>query len=169
MYGKTRSTKVHKQNKKSVGKRGFTLVELSVVIALVAILATMTISFTVLMSDFANDSRAEYEYLEEHSNLKEALTTWLEENDVVGATFNAFTVESNDFYVNGTEKRVYFENGTLYLGDETKSFDSIGGVTFAELGGKLIKCTTTSSKNSNQTMSFVFYPRFAEIGGGSDE
>ena len=168
MYGKTRSTKVQKQNKKSVGKRGFTLVELSVVMALVAILATMTVSFTVLMSGFANDSRAEYEYLEEYSNLKEALSNWLQENDIDGATFNAFTVESNGFYVNKIEKHVHFENDTLYLGNETKSFDSIDSVTFAAIDGKLIKCTTTR-KNSEQTMSFVFYPRFATITGGSGE
>ena len=160
MYGKTRSTKVHKQNKKSVGKRGFTLVELSVVIALVAILATMTISFTVLMSDFANDSRAEYEYLEEHSKLKEEISNWLAERDVTGTTFDT---ENDLLKINDSEFNI------SDIVEDMSKFDSIGGVTFAELGGKLIKCTTTSSKNSNQTMSFVFYPRFAEIGGSSDE
>ena len=147
---------MQKQNKKSVGKCGFTLVELSVVMALVAILATMTVSFTALMSGFANDSRAEYEYLEEYSNLKEEISKKLKEYD---ATDFNFFVENYNLEINGSAitDKVDFSK-----------YDSIGGVKFELIDGKLIKCTTTR-KNPEQTMSFVFYPRFATINGGGGQ
>ena len=153
---------MQKQNISSVGKRGFTLVELSVVIALLAILLTMTVTFTIAMNGFVGVNRAEYDYLEEHSKLKEEISNWLAERDVEN---NKFLVSTNSLSV---------ENGEPFDSGIIKNFDSIGSVTFdiisydanndgdiAPEENKLIKCTTESVSGKSQT--FVVWMRFATI------
>ena len=160
---------MQKQNISSVGKRGFTLVELSVVIALLAILVTMTVTFTMAMNGFVDVNRAEYDYLEEHSKLKEEISNWITENDVQGNNFSD-TVDKDisvlEVHINEERKTAKFENGILDLnGREIKGFDSIASVTFDTIGGELIKCTTSTTSGKSQT--FVVWMRFAEIGGGA--
>ena len=157
MYGITRSTKVQKQNKRSVGKRGFTLVELSVVMALLAILATMTVTFTVTMRDSVDASQSEYAFLEDYSAYKEALTDALKASDVA----------NNKFYVTGNEIKL---NDHLLVDEEmTKLLRGLYEVKFEaipETTAKLIKCTVTSNEDATRTMSFVCAIRFATIEGG---
>ena len=178
---------MQKQNISSVGKRGFTLVELSVVIALLAILVTMTVTFTMAMNGFVGVNRAEYDYLEEHSKLKEEISNWIAKNDAQG---NVFEVEKGtegtcdvlNLFINGDNsncQNAYFKNNRLELNGVESEFDSIASVTFetifydkngdgsqnADEENKLIKCTTESVSGKSQT--FVVSMRFAEIGGGT--
>ena len=55
------------------GKGGFTLVELCVVLALLAILAVGITSFSVLMNGFAADASEETAFWEENAALKERI------------------------------------------------------------------------------------------------
>ena len=154
---------MQKQNKRSVGKRGFTLVELSVVIALLAILATMTVTFTVMMSDVSDDIRSEYEYLEDYSKAKEDISKWLKENDVAGKVFvliepvQNFTTKYKKIYVN-------VGDSVEYVPIDYVKCDSIDDVFFEIVSygteDELIKCTITQ-KDPDRTMSFVYAPRYA--------
>ena len=149
---------MQKQNISSVGKRGFTLVELSVVIALLAILVTMTVTFTMAMNGFVDVNRAEYDYLEEHSKLKEEISNWLADRD-----------DENTIFLVST-KSLSVENGDSFDSSIINKFDSINSVEFSvvknsEGVGKLIKCTTSTASGKSQT--FVVSTRFAEIGGGA--
>ena len=59
------------------GKGGFTLVELCVVLALLAILAVGITSFSVLMNGFAADASEETAFWEENAALKSELRRWI--------------------------------------------------------------------------------------------
>lgn len=146
-------------------KRGFTLVELTIVIALVAVVLTMVVSFSALMSDTAADERAEYAFLEDVSTLKESLSGWVAENDIASGRFYVIdgTVKFRSGKVAVIELR--FSNGTFYCGeDELQSgLDEIDSVdlTPSEDSNNLIKCTATSKTGEN--ISFVISLRNALV------
>ena len=168
MCRKIRDIKVQKSHNARHGKSGFTLVELSIVLALLAILTTMFASFSVLMNGFAAENKAEYEFLEDHAILKERLCTWVAENDVSGSVFKANDDGTLTVTQNGDEtsaKSASFKDGVLTLGDEErKGLDTIDGMTFTS-NEKLIKCVTYRIGKNGQKIesSFVFSLRCGQI------
>jgi prepilin-type N-terminal cleavage/methylation domain-containing protein len=165
MCGKARDIKVQKSHNESCGKGGFTLVELCVVLALLAILTTMIVSFSVLMNGFVAENKAEYEFLEDHAMLKERLCTWVAENDVSGSVFAINESGMLTVTENGTERSVSFAGGVLSLDDEKiKGFDAIDGMSFTS-NEKLIKCVTYRTEKGGQRVenSFVFSLRCGVI------
>ena len=147
------------------GKGGFTLVELSIVLALSAILVTMVVSFSVLMNGFASENKAEYDFLEDHAVLREELCTWVAENDVTGSIFKANN--NGTLSVTGGEalKTARFAGGVLILGEEQRAgLDDIDGIYFTS-EGKLIKCTTYRIAENRELIehSFVFSLRCGVI------
>lgn len=150
------------------GKRGFTLVELSVVLALVALLSTMVVSFSVFFSGFVNGNNAEYDYLEDHAALKDSLCTWLAEQD---GEQSIFTPSADGLTVtNGTSQTVTFSDGVLTMGESTvKNLDGIHAVRFSvDEDETLIKCETFRFSDSGKktACTFVFYVRCGTVEGG---
>lgn len=168
MCGKTRNVKMQKHNNLKCGKSGFTLVELCIVMTLLAIVTAMIISFSLTMNKFSSQSKAEYDFLEEYSTLKEELCHWIAENDVSGAVFSTTaddTGAKTKLTVNGGE--VIFAGGILRLGEkQTTEFEQIEKIVFKE-NGKLIKCSVTSK--AGKVSSFVFSLRCGSIGGDGNE
>ena len=118
-------------------KCGFTLAELSVVLFLVAIIATMTVSFSVLINNYTTGNKAEYEFLSQCSELKEDVTDYIYEND----TFSLETLSAQNF---------------------TDKYSEIESVVFMQNGnGNIIKCAVTSASGKEQ--SFAVYLRAATI------
>lgn len=126
---------------------GFTLVELTIVLLLVAILSTMTVSFSTLVSGYAKNNRAEYEFMEQCAKLKEELTLWVSMQDGTDVTFTV-------------------QNDSLQAGSETFTYTDtqIKSITYTA-NGNLIKCTVTGTNGSEQ--AFVLYPRCGSIEGGT--
>ena len=151
MYRKTLNATALKSHNSNNGKRGFTLVELSVVLALLAILTTMIISFSVLMNGFAKENKAEYDFSEDHATLKKAICIWAAENDVSGNVFSVNDDGTLTVTSDGTEKNVSFDDGVLTLDTKQRSgLDAIDGVIFTT-NGKLVKCETYRiGKNGKQ-------------------
>lgn len=171
MYGKIRNIKVQKPHNAKQGKSGFTLVELCVVLALLTILTTMTVSFSVLMNGFAAENKAEYEFLEDHAALKKKLCTWVAENDVTDSTFKVNEDGTLCVTENETERSVSFADGILSLGGEQKAgLDAIDGVIFTA-NDKLIKCVTYRIAKDGERIehSFVFSLRCGVIEEVADE
>ena len=157
-----------KQEKKAYifghGKRGFTLAELSVVLALIAILSVMIVTFSVFMNTIAAKNQAEYDFLADSASLKDELCLWAAENDTKDSVFSISEEGDLVVSVNGEEKLAHFDAGVLTLGDrEEDGLDTIGGVIF-ETGEKLVKCTVFRDKNGEHIESvFVFSLRSARI------
>ena len=119
------------------GTRGFTLVELSVVMALLAILAVMIVSFTSLTSLRTKQATARTDCMDAFSAYRTAVTDGFAEMDK-SDTFS-FRVE----------------NGVLVIGTETfaPDADRIDGIT-AETNDTLLRITITNDTLS-LTESFV--------------
>ena len=145
-------------------RKGFTLVEICVVLALLSILTVMTVSFTALMSGFAGRSSAAYEYAKDCAALKEALAIWITENDTADGVFGLGA--SGDLTASGEEHAVTFADGTLTLGTRTVSLDTVERLAFTT-NGKLIKCEIHPIEGKDiQPVQLVFSLRCAAI---SDE
>ena len=138
-------------------KRGVTLVELTIVIALVAVVLTMVVSFSALMSDTAADERAAYAFLEDVSTLKESLSGWVAENDAQGTVFN---VSENSISVNDGAS-FYDVSGML------SDLDEIGSLQFTSNSAGIIKCTANRHANDEgvvaDSISFVISLRNAIV------
>lgn len=145
-------------------KRGFTLVELTIVIALVAVVLTMVVSFSALMSDTAADERAEYAFLEDVSTLKESLSGWVAENDISSAIFS-LDGDTVRFWrgVSGEPISLSFSNGTFKCGNEVlqSGLDEIDFVQFEipSESKNFIKCT--AKRETGENISFVITLRSA--------
>ena len=129
------------QSHKKLGKRGYSLVELCIVLALIAVVATAVVSFYRLMSGTLNDTRVAYAYLEDHNALKKAFDEWAAEKDVPGSVFS---VKGDGKILCIDDQEVKFSSGHLFLGDKYEmGFDQISGMTFEiDDEEKLIKCIT---------------------------
>lgn len=148
------------------GKGGFTLVELSIVMALLAILTTMIFSFSVLMNQSTAESKEEYAFLEDCAILKENFSQWLSENDSADAVFVA---AGGRLDIVDTDTSVLFSDGTLLLGksDRVEGLDALEGVSFStDQSTGLIKCSVyrLNEKNEREYFYMVFYPRCGSIG-----
>lgn len=156
--------KVPKSHNARHGKGGFTLVELCVVLALLAILAVAISSFSVLMNRYAVDASQETDFWEDNAALKKELRNWIAENDVKATTF---AVQNGALIVQGTEKSISFAGGALTVdGVQKEGFAAISGVEFStENYGRLIKCTAylTTENGERKEVSFLFSTRAAGI------
>ena len=172
MSKETRNCKLQQSHKK-LGKRGYSLVELCIVLALIAVVATAVVSFYRLMSGTLNDTRVAYAYLEDHDALKKKFDEWAAEMDVPGSVFSveggALTVKTPESSEK-SEKKVSLRNGNLFLGGEYVSgFDQVSGIEFEVDETKtMIKCITYYEyKNGDRVEShFVFSLRCGTISNG---
>ena len=142
---------VAKQWKRKNGKRGFTLVELSVVLLLIAILSVMTVSFSVLIGKQSQKLQSEYTFMEQCSLLRADVTDWLYENVTADA---GFTVA----------------DGTLSAGGNTytRTYSEIQEMLFtANSDGNLLKCTVVSVNGAEQNFVIAVRTVSGESGGGA--
>lgn len=165
MYGKMRSKTVEKPDKVKNNKRGFTLVELTIVLGILVIVMGITVSFSVLMKGVAADNREEFEFLEQNVELKEAICAWVAENDVKGSTFiakgDALTVT---FDGSGREKTICISDGMLVCSDTELQEDLILRVNldeidqmlfFVEGEKRLLRCVTSHDSDEEGEAAVV--------------
>lgn len=135
-------------NRRIQGKRGFTLVELSVVIALLAILSVMTVTFSTLVGKYVSSATHDYNYSEELSDVKQKLIKELSFSDTSESYFDidngALTIRDED---GKTIKTISFEGGSLTIGSDTKSYDTINKIKFEMNDKCIIKCTVDGTND----------------------
>ena len=143
----------NKGNNALDGKRGFTLAELFVVMALLSILVVMIVSFSVLVNGYAGDSRAVTDYIEDCDAAKAALIDCARARD-----------ESGTFVT----PAISFADGTLEIDGETVStdLDALAGITLDQ-SGKLLRFTLTPTNEAMDDFVFVIALRFATVEEGS--
>ncbi len=123
---------------KMIKKRGFTLLELSIVLFLMAVIVTMTVSFSKLVGKYTNINNTEYEFLVQCSDLKTDITKYVYEN-------TSITLED------------------LNEQNFAKNYSEIESVTFSN-NGSLLKSVVKSVTGKEQT--FVVYLRVQEVTNG---
>lgn len=132
------------------GKRGFTLVELSVVLALLGILSVLTVTFLTMTGSTVNQNSADYRFLEQSDALRTALQQKISELDTSkGAFFERDGITLNI--------PISFDNGQLKNGDTVLLSDltEISKIEFGNKNQDLIICTVTSANGKTQRV-FAF-------------
>lgn len=131
---------------RGMGRRGFTIVELSVVLVLLALLITMTVSFSVLIGNYVAKSNGGRKFYEECAELRQTLFDLLLREDDEAITVS---VAENELKWE-SENSVSFADGALTVvrggASETKQFGGIVDLKFeifAGAGGDVhaVKCT----------------------------
>lgn len=154
---------MQKSHKARLGTGGFTLVEICIVLALLAIVTTVTITFYNLMNGTLKDNRIAYEYLEDHADLKGEFDKWAAEKDTPDSVFSVTADGKLTVEENGINQTVIFSEGFLFLGEKrVGTFESVSGISFSmDETGTLIKCTTyhTSQNGERVESRFVFMRR----------
>lgn len=135
-------------NRRIQGKRGFTLVELSVVIALLAILSVMTVTFSTLVGKYVSSATHDYNYSEELSDVKQKLIKELSFLDTSESYFDIYNGALTICDKDGKKvKTISFEGGSLTIGSDTKSYDTINKITFEMNDKCIIKCTVDGTND----------------------
>ena len=156
------------------GKGGFTLVEISVVLALLTVLITMIVSFSVLMRGIVKENKAEYAFLEDYDYLRDTFDARLAEIDADGTRIAVCDDELVCISKAGERTSIAFSEGRLIVGDiERRALESVDRISF-ETNGKLIKCSVfdvSEGENESEKISFVLSVRCSEIvkGGNNGE
>lgn len=165
-----------KSNKARKRTGGFTIAELSVVMALIAIITAMTVSFTVVMNDVTAQNRTQYDFLQDCAVVEDELNDWVALNDVDGAVFTVGQDGALTVVTSGETSTVSIAGSVLSMGSEqahnleqVHGVGTIGKITFSTNSptNTLIKCVMTRIDNEAQSCSFVFSLRIATIEGGS--
>lgn len=152
-------------------KKAFTLVEISIVLLLLSILAVMTVSFSNLVQVYINDTKKEYDFYEEYDKIKEEIIKSISLSDISGKTFvieesgNSFNLK--DSSSNGSTKYIYLDTGGIIKINQGVtgkfkeiSLNEITSIKFEIVNEKLIKCEV---KNEKETISFLISLRCGEV------
>ena len=122
-------------------RRGMTLVELTVVMAITAIISVMIVSFSTLISAQVKKNDARVLFLQDASDFRVAVQQFFAEVDAPDSTFTV-NVEGKEITFNG-EKTFDFS-----------AYEAIDGVAL-ETNGALLKITLTS--NGGEVQSFLLF------------
>lgn len=135
-------------------KRGSTLVELSVALALIAILVTMVTTFSVMMHKLSSNAQKEYSFIEDSASLSLEARKWI----------SLYDCEGNSFSLSDGKLTVTDSLGELIaVSDFTNDFSSIEEISFS-LCDSIIKCNTRNGLDEACIeRSFVFFVRCASV------
>ena len=155
-------------------KRGFTLVELCIVMAVVAIVGTMVVTSTIFFTKQGNDIRADAAFISEVTAIQKSVNDWIKkydsksysiaiEND--GHTLSATKLDTNGHPVTPTVKNTLVydgekltENTDVKIGE----FSNVSGINFelsdeSLANSNYIKVSVTAKDGVNsQTQTLLF-------------
>ena len=156
--------------------RGSTLVELSIVMAVLSIITTMVVSFSMLVRNYVSKNQDQYDFIEEVADIRETISNWITTHDVAG--YNLLVSDNSIVCKHGESEisRLVFdtERRELYTqhGDEKDVHheDTIDSINF-DYGANVLKCTANGkigSKDEEINQVFIFSTKCATFstGGG---
>ena len=149
-------------------RKGFTLAELAVVLAVLAIVITMVASFDALMHQRRKVSQAKLDAMNDIKLAEALIENWFETNEI--QTINLTTA------TNTNEKELSFSDHILRAGDAKVTLEKVTNITFKfkfeSDGDKIYFCTieyTLPGKDAPETYTFCVDPSIGETNGGSGE
>jgi len=144
--------------------RGSTLTEMCIVIALLATVSTMIVSFSALVSASVESQRSQYTFLEEASAVKEQLSGWLAHVD---SQETACTVTTDQLSADPTGASVTFNapsqvlvltyaDGTVNRLDAKAVRQVDFKLSFLSPENAIVKCTVTGAHSQREQQSISF-------------
>lgn len=176
--------------KKRSKKRGMTLIEMVVALAVVAVMITMVASFTVVLRDRVNVSRAMLAAQQDLDLIESGAEGWITSLTEQGAVFTAEDNKIRAVIAKDTGSEAYtltFANGalsgtlpegkTVTWGTEQTQAATFSLITEEDGSDVLFFCTVTyeipqaeNDTSAKQTHTFCINPRVGEIiTGGTNE
>ena len=139
-------------------RRGVTLAELTISMAVVSIVAIMVVSFATLVGDSSKDAQSKLDTMTDIALIESIVEGWID-----GAT-DTIVINGSEMYYGPQDdiKKVSFQRGTLTINRQRISVgENINSVTFKEQGS-IYYCTieyTVRGVNDHETYTFCVNPR----------
>lgn len=152
-------------------RRGMTLAELMVALAMVAVMITMVVSFVVLMTNHTRANSEKLAFQQDFAAVKAGVESWMSATigqSLVAEGGSGDTIDATALTA-GDANTLRFQNGVLSGNDISIRVQSIGAVTFLledKNGEYLLFCTVTRA-DSEDSYTFCVNPRAGEPGGAS--
>ena len=145
-------------NNRILSRRGSTLVELIVAMALVSIVSIMIVSFSAMAHSFSGDEQGKHQFIDDCAAIRRDINDFLLKQDNAGNEVKL----AEDYGLSCNSDTLFWHNYPHKLGE--KVYENVDDVSF-EIGSnnKLVKCTVTGATEKGQTYSqtFVFALRCA--------
>ncbi len=164
----------HISRRSFTARRGVTLVELCIVLALISVVTVMVTSFTVLARSYAYKASRENGVRLSLNAIEHAFDTWVSAFD---DSDNEFSVDGSSLSVNTTETLQFDNNAKRFTGSTDKydlaidfEVENIESVSFSIEGSNgavcLIKCEVTYilDDGEEETIAFLRATRAAKGG-----
>lgn len=145
-------------------RRGMTLAELMVAMAMVAVMIVMVVSFTMLMTEHTRTNGEELAFQQDFAAVKAAVEGWMDSNAGQTLICDEASVTA------GESSTLKFNYGVLTAGELSLRTDSIGAVTFELFGDNgeyLLFCTVTRADSEDGGYTFCVNSRVGETVGGA--
>ena len=138
-------------------RRGSTLIEMIIAMALIAIVSIMIVSFSAMTHSFAGDEQSKHSFIDECAEIRRDISDFLLEQDMADNEMTLF----RDIGLNGKNDAFYWYKNYKELDD--KVYENIDDISFEIGSSKLLKCTVTGSteKGVEYKQTFVFALRCA--------
>ena len=112
------------KNRTNENRRGFTLAELTVVLAVMTIVAALAIAFSSMISERRAQSQARLDAMNDISVAEKTIENWIQKNA-------AITVESAQLSTEGSS--IGAQDGTLSIGkNAVYTFERVKEITFSQ-------------------------------------
>ena len=137
----------------NANRRGFTLAELTVVLAVMTIVAALAVSFSSLISERRAESQARLDAMNDISVAEKTIENWIQKNA-------AITVEDTKLSTEGSS--IGAQDGTLFIGENAVyTFDQVKEITFSSSrtdGGYTIYfCKVAYTLTKNDTIEYYTF------------
>ena len=157
-------------------KRGFTLSELAIVLAVLAIVTTMVVSFNTLMHHRRAVSQAKLDVMNDIKLAEVLIENFLEENEIEGRNIKNGDADVADTKITASEKNLEFSGHDLTVGTSKVTLEKVTDITFVfkteNTNGKIYFCTidyTVPGKDSTDSYTFCVTSFGNETNGGGEQ
>ena len=145
-------------------RRGMTLAELLVSIALVAIVVVLVVSFVMLLTERTKASEDNLLFQQDYSLVKTGVEAWMSQvtEDVISEGGSSGQIDATA--LKSGEKTLAFVNGVLVGSNISTKLEHVGSVTFLleESNGEYLLFCKVTKAESEESYTFCVNPRVGE-------
>ena len=165
---------------KKKNRRGVTLAELCIVLAVISIVSTMVVSFSVLVTERSRVSRARLDALNDIRLVESLVEDWIEDGGEITKYSGTPSIESSFFITSGLKNEegalIFFDGESLNFGDKAIHLETVKSMVFEVIENEsntdtLYICTVTydTGYEGEKTYTFCVNPYVGETIGGNNK
>lgn len=156
------------------GKKGFTLVELCVVMAVAAIVGTMITTTVLFLSKQNNDIQKDSAFISEVTDVQQRINDWVKKYDGTGYEITSNTGMTELTAKKGSsESKLTFSESTIKVDGASVSnkYKNVSGISLqvivdksasGNVEGEIVQVRVTAKKNKGSETETLLFPIFAD-------